>query len=147
MKNNVIRYVENRYDMFDFDFGGLLSIILDQQYDSAKPICKSARVDQEGKYYDDEYFLNKGGEIICGIFATSFKECEEFDGEITVYREIYITTSGECLVLYATYKKTNGPIDGEEHSRICRFFPIDQSLSDEEKWEAINELLYKHYNG
>lgn len=147
MKNNVIQLVQNSHSMYDFDFESLLEMILDQEDDLDKPICKSARLDKDGKQYDEEFFSNRDGEIICGLILTSFKECEAFDGELNIHREIFVTRSGECLVFYATYEKIYDRNNDEEKNRVYRFFPTDQSLLEEEKSEAINELFYRHYKG
>ncbi|WP_251553987.1 hypothetical protein [Neobacillus muris] len=141
MKNNVIRFVQNNYNVYDYSFEDLLEVIFDNDPDLDKSICKSGWVDKDGELHDEEFFLEESGQVLCGKILTSYKECEAFNGETNVYRETFITRSGECLIFYTTYDRNNE----DEKCKMFRFCPTDQSLADEEKWDVINELFYMYY--
>ena len=144
MKNNAIEIPVYRYNMFDYDFAeDVLTCVLDNS--EFKPICKNAWVTGDGKYFDEEIYLDDAdGKAICGKFLLRHEVAIE--GEVKIFKDFFITDSGECLVFFTMFEEVYGGKSDEKQYRMQRLISRDQSLSSEEKWDCILEVLYKFFH-
>ncbi|MEC5424284.1 hypothetical protein QGM71_12355 [Virgibacillus sp. C22-A2] len=143
MNNNVVEYsVDNKNSWMPESMDELITKALETV--ECKPIIKYGT--GENQEYDNKVvYLDDNGETLTGYLAYQDVIFHErgVDGNIEVYKDIFITSEGEHKVFYTTIERTYDSYSKTNRSRINRIFPAFQTLSLNETEELIWDLSLK----